>query len=60
VLEIKVTQPNLIVFLSLTGHAFEESRQITDPDCAHGFYWSMRWLARQVLGPAWMNWMEHV
>jgi hypothetical protein len=60
VIEIKVTEANLHVFLSLTGHAFEESRKGSDNDPAHGYYWAMRWLARQVLGSAWMNYLEQV
>ena len=52
---VKTTLPNLHTFLSLTGHAFDE--HATDIDRAHGFYWAMRWLARQVLGRTWMNWL---
>lgn len=56
-IKIKTTECNLHVFLSLTGHAFTESKHGPDHECAHGFYWAMRWLARQVLGNAWVHWI---
>ncbi len=55
-IEVKTTTDNLHVFLALTGYAFETHS--VDTNRAHGFYWSMRWLARQVLGPTWMRWLS--
>jgi len=54
-IEVKTTTTNLHVFLSLTGHAFDQTTP--DSDRSHGFYWSMRWLARQVIGQTWMDWL---
>lgn len=54
-LTVQTSQSNYLTFLSLTGHAFDQSS--LDSGRAHGFYWSMRWLARQILGNDWMNWL---
>jgi hypothetical protein len=55
-LEIKTTTTNMRIFLSLTGHAFDEHS--TDKGRTRGFYWAMRWLARQVIGQTWMRWLS--
>jgi len=51
--EVFTTADNLHIFLSLTGHAFDT--HVPDANRTHGYYWAMRWLARQVLGEHWCN-----
>ena len=53
-IEITVDQNSYEIFLTLTGHAFENNSP--DANRSHGFYWAMRWLGRRVLGPQWMLW----
>lgn len=57
-LEIKTTRGNYMCCLALIGHAFENN----SPDVyrSHGFYWAMRWLARQILGENWLLWNSQV
>jgi len=54
-IEVRTSDSSYRIFLILMGHAFENST--TDVNPSHGFYWAMRWLARQVLGPAWIEWL---
>jgi len=58
-LTIRTNRNCLHVFLSLTGNAFD-SRNVFDANRSHGFYWAMRWLARQVIGANWMLWVSQV
>lgn len=53
-IEVRTGQTSYEIFLALTGHAFSEDG--VDPLRAHGFYWAMRWLSRQVLGETWLGW----
>jgi len=59
-LTVETTESNLHIFLLLTGHAFENgARSATvDANRSHGFYWAQRWLARQILGASWIDWLS--
>jgi hypothetical protein len=54
-LEVRTSQSNLHIFLLLTGQAFDN--HAPDANRSHGFYWAQRWLAREILGASWLDWL---